>query len=176
MTGAARDAAAPSVESSADELVGRLIARGWSVAVAESLTGGLVVSSLVSVPGASAAVRGGIVAYATPLKHTLLGVDAALLAAEGAAHPDVARQMAAGVREAAAVDGEAADVGIATTGVAGPTPQDGRAVGTVHIAVATPDGIRGASLALTGTRTQIRAEATAAALALALACIPPATS
>lgn len=84
--------------------------------------------------------------------------------------------MAAGVREAAAVDGEAADVGIATTGVAGPTPQDGRAVGTVHIAVATPDGIRGASLALAGTRTQIRAEATAAALALALACIPPATS
>ncbi|MGA1826747.1 MAG: nicotinamide-nucleotide amidohydrolase family protein, partial [Microbacterium sp.] len=79
--------------------MGRLIARGWSVAVAESLTGGLVVSSLVSVPGASAAVRGGIVAYATPLKHTLLGVDAALLAAEGAVHPDVARQMAAGVRE-----------------------------------------------------------------------------
>ena len=165
-----------SVGSSAQELVHRLIARGWTVAIAESLTGGLVVSSLVSVPGASATVRGGIVAYATPLKHTLLGVDAALLAAEGAVHPEVARQMAEGVREAAAVDGTPADVGIATTGVAGPTPQDGRPVGTVHVAVATALGTRVASLTLAGNRTRIRAEATAAAVALALECVAPTTS
>ena len=136
--------------SSAHELVRQLIDRHWTVAVAESLTGGLVVSALVSVPGASAAVRGGVVAYATPLKHTLLGVDAALLAAEGAVHPEVARQMAEGVRRAAAVDGIAADVGIATTGVAGPTAQDGRPVGTVHIAIATPEGSRVVTLALDG--------------------------
>ena len=120
VTDAEPQATDPSAGSAAEELVSRLIAHGWTVAVAESLTGGLVVSSLVSVPGASATVRGGIVAYATALKHTLLGVDAALLAAQGAVHPDVARQMAEGVRGTAAIDGRAADVGIATTGVAGP--------------------------------------------------------
>jgi nicotinamide-nucleotide amidase len=158
--------------SAADELIRRLIARGWTVAVAESLTGGLVVSALVSVAGASATVRGGVVAYATALKHSLLGVDAALLAAEGAVHPEVARQMADGVRSAAAVGGLAADVGIATTGVAGPTAQDGRPVGTVHIAVVTPDETRVVTLALEGDRSRIRSEATTAALALALACVP----
>ncbi|MET0781589.1 MAG: CinA family protein [Microbacterium sp.] len=157
--------AAPDV---ARALVDRLIARGWTVAVAESLTGGLVIASLVSVPGASATVRGAVVAYATALKHSLLGVDAALLAAEGAVHPEVARQMAEGVREAAAVEGLAADVGIATTGVAGPTPQDGTPVGTVYIAVVTPTGTRVEALRLTGTRAQIRAEATRSALAIAL--------
>ena len=173
MTDAEPQPTVPSVGSSAEELVSRLIARGWTVAVAESLTGGLVVSSLVSVPGASATVRGGVVAYATALKESLLGVDAALLAAEGAVHPDVAREMADGVRETAAIDGRSADVGIATTGVAGPTPQDGRAVGTVHVAVSTPAGTRVETLALVGSRARIRAEATAAALALALECVPP---
>ncbi len=165
MTDAAHDAAA---ETLAAALVERLVARQWTVAVAESLTGGLVVSTLVAIPGASACVRGGVVAYATPLKQTLLGVDAALLAAEGAVDPDVAGQMAEGVRAAAAVDGVPADVGIATTGVAGPTAQDGRPVGTVYIAVATPVGTRIEQLALTGTRAQIRAEASRAALSLAL--------
>jgi nicotinamide-nucleotide amidase len=108
-----------------------------------------------------------VVAYATPLKHSLLGVDAALLAAEGAVHPQVARQMADGVRVAATVDGSPAEVGIATTGVAGPSAQDGRPVGTVHVAVSTPAGTRVRSLALSGTRAQIRAEATRAALAAA---------
>lgn len=172
MTDAGPEVPDAAIGSAAELLVARLIDHGWTVAVAESLTGGLVVSSLVSVPGASAAVRGGIVAYATPLKHSLLGVDAALLAAEGAVHPDVARQMAEGVREVAAVDGAATDVGIATTGVAGPTVQDGRPVGTVHIAVATPQGTRVRSLVLDGTRAQIRSAATVAALALALECTP----
>jgi nicotinamide-nucleotide amidase len=165
VTDAAHDAAA---ETLAAALVDRLIARQWTVAVAESLTGGLVISTLVAIAGASACVRGGVVAYATPLKQTLLGVDAALLAAEGAVHPDVAGQMAEGIRTTAAVDGVAADVGIATTGVAGPTAQDGRPVGTVYIAVATPSGTRIEALSLTGTRAQIRAESSRAALALAL--------
>jgi nicotinamide-nucleotide amidase len=160
-------AAADSADALAAQLVDRLVARGWTVAAAESLTGGLVSATLISVPGASACVRGGVVAYATPLKHSLLGVDAALLAAEGAVHPQVARQMADGVRVAAAVDGSPAEVGIATTGVAGPSAQDGRPVGTVHVAVSTPAGTRVRSLALSGTRAQIRAEATRAALAAA---------
>ncbi len=163
MTDAGHDAA--------QALIDRLIDRGWSVAIAESLTGGLVLAALVSVPGASACLRGGVVAYATDLKRSLLGVDAALLAAEGPVHADVARQMAAGVRGLARVDGVPADVGIATTGVAGPTMQDGKPVGTVYIAVATPAGTRVEALSLAGTRAQIRAEATRAALAIALKAV-----
>jgi nicotinamide-nucleotide amidase len=117
------------------EVVARLLERGWTVAVAESLTGGLVVSALVSVPGASAVVRGAVVAYASDLKAALLDVDVDLLAEQGAVHPEVARQMARGV---AARLG--ADVGVSTTGVAGPDPQDGRPVGEVHVAVCGPDG------------------------------------
>lgn len=160
-----------ATESLAVGLVARLVARGWTVAVAESLTGGLVTASLVSIPGASAVVRGAVVAYATPLKHTLIGVDAALLAAKGPVHPQVALQMAERVRAAAAVAGLDADVGIATTGVAGPTSQDDAPVGAVYVAVATPIETRVEALTLAGSRTQIRVEATRSALALALRCV-----
>ena len=136
-----------------------LAGRGWTIAVAESLTGGQVVSTLVDVPGASASVRGGVVAYATDVKRDVLGVDAALLAAEGAVDPDVARQMAEGVRRVVR-----ADVGVATTGVAGPDPQDGKPVGTVFVAVATPDGVQVWRHAFTGDRAAIRRQATEAAL------------
>ena len=123
-------------------------------------------ASLVSVPGASATVRGGVVAYATALKHSLLGVDAALLA--GAGRGASGRRAADGrgrPRDARAIDGRAADVGIATTGVAGPTPQDGRRSARSTSRSSTPAGTRVESLALGGTRARIRAEATAAALA-----------
>ena len=140
-----------------------LAGRGWSIAVAESLTGGLLVSALVDVPGASAHVRGGVVAYATDVKRDVLGVDAALLATEGAVDPAVATQMAEGVR---ALLG--ADVGIATTGVAGPDPQDGRPVGTVYIAVVTPEGTSsgGGPGAAAGSRAEIRADTVRRALDL----------
>lgn len=152
----------------AERLVDRLRELGWTVAVAESLTGGLVVSELVSVAGASAVVRGGVVTYATELKERMLGVDAALLEAHGAVHPRVARQMAEGVRAALGPGAAAADVGIATTGIAGPDSPDGQPVGTVHIAVATALGVRVESLVLAGDRAQIRAAATARAVLLAL--------
>lgn len=113
------------------ELVGRLVGLGESVGCAESLTGGLVVARLIETPGASAVVRGGLVAYATELKAALLGVDAALLAERGAVDPEVARQMALGARRVLG-----ADWGLATTGVAGPDAQDGRPVGCVFVAVA----------------------------------------
>jgi len=141
----------------------RLAVRGWTIAVAESLTGGLVVSSLVSIPGASAHVRGGVVAYATDVKRSVLKVDADLLASAGAVDPAVAWQMAEGVR--ALLN---ADVGVATTGVAGPDPQDGKPVGTVHIAVVTPDGTGISSLEIPGSREGIRAETAVRALALCL--------
>ncbi|WP_431779750.1 CinA family protein [Microbacterium aurantiacum] len=146
----------------AAELLAALRRRGWSVACAESLTGGLVCAELTAVPGASATVRGGVVAYATDCKVSVLGVDPALTARVGAVDPDVADQMAEGVRRL--FD---AEVGIATTGVAGPDPQDGEPVGTVHVSVATPAGIVRRRLALGGTREEIRAETVRSAVVLA---------
>lgn len=151
-----------------ERLVNRLTELGWTIGVAESLTGGLLVASLVAVPGASSVVRGGVVAYATDIKRSVLGVDQTLLDAHGPVHPRVARQMADGARRVLGQDGAAADVGVATTGVAGPTSPDGQPVGTVHIAVSTPLGSRVESLLLTGDRDSIRAEATARAVRLIL--------
>lgn len=149
-------------------------ARGVTIAVAESLTGGDLVSALIGVPGASVVVRGGVVAYATELKATVLGVDTTLLAVEGAVHPDVARQMAAGVRRVCAGAGRPAALGVATTGVAGPDPQDGAPVGRVFIGISTgalPEA--GASTETVarqydfpGDRAFVRAHAVHAALAL----------
>ncbi len=155
------DAAMPGTRAAVAvlEALGR---RGWSIAAAESLTGGRVTATLVDVPGASAHVRGGIVAYATDLKATALGVDPGLLAERGPVDPDVAVAMAQGVRRALG-----ADVGLATTGVAGPDPQDGMPVGTVHIAVVTPDGVAASSLALSGTRDEIRTRTVQSVLELA---------
>jgi nicotinamide-nucleotide amidase len=140
--------------------------RHWTIAVAESLTGGLVVAELVAVPGASAVVRGGVVAYSTALKHTLLGVEQRLLDERGAVHPEVAAQMARGVRSAASVDGVAADVGVSTTGVAGPVAQDGHPVGTVFIGVSTAAGDHVVSLELGGDREHIRRVVVSEALAV----------
>ena len=149
--------------SLASDLLAALGARGWSLAVAESLTGGLVSATLVDVPGASTVLRGAVVAYATDLKGTLLDVDGGLLAARGAVDPDVAAAMARGVRARLG-----ADVGLATTGVAGPDAQDGKPPGTVHVAVSTPDGSTVRSLRLTGDRATVRARSVDAVLALAV--------
>lgn len=138
------------------EIVAALTARHATIAVAESLTGGLLVAELIRTPGASAVVLGGVVAYNTELKHTVLGVDAEVLAAHGAVHPDVAAQMAAGVRDALAVAGQPAHIGISTTGVAGPDPQDGQPVGTVYLGFAIGSEVRTKQLALSGSRADIR--------------------
>jgi nicotinamide-nucleotide amidase len=114
------------------------------------------------VPGASRTFRGSVTAYATELKHELLGVDGALLAERGAVDADVARQMADGVRRMLG-----ADWGVATTGVAGPMPQDGRPVGTVYAAVGGPGGAgRVAALRLDGDRAAIRTQSVRAAVGL----------
>lgn len=138
------------------ELVEALRIRGLTVAVAESLTGGLVVAELISVPGASAVVVGGVVAYDTELKHSVLGVDADLLAEHGPVHPLVAEQMADRVRRVLAVGGRSADVGLATTGVAGPDPQDGHPPGTVYVGIALGKSVRSVRLSLSGSRQAIR--------------------
>lgn len=149
-------AVGPPVTDIAAELIATLTARHHTIAVAESLTGGLLVAELIRIPGASAVVRGGVVAYDTALKHTLLGVDAEVLAAHGPVHPDVAAQMAAGVRDHLAVAGEPAHIGISTTGVAGPDPQDGVDVGTVYLGFAIGSEVRTRRLELGGTRDEIR--------------------
>ena len=143
------------------QVVARLTAAGRSVACAESLTGGLVCAALTSVPGASAVFRAGVVAYSASVKVTLLGVPAGLLAERGAVDPEVAAHLALGVRGLVA-----ADYGLATTGVAGPDPADGKPVGTVYVAVAGPTVRRVRALSLSGDREQIRAESVRAVLAL----------
>ncbi|MFI7290757.1 CinA family protein [Streptomyces anulatus] len=137
-------------------------ARGETLAVAESLTGGLVAADLTSIPGASRSFRGSVTAYATALKRDVLGVDESLLAERGAVDPEVALQMAVGVRRV--LD---ADWGVSTTGVAGPEPQDGQPVGTVYVAVAGPSGIeKVTALRLNGERADIRGESVRGALEL----------
>ena len=154
----------PADPDPAARLIAELTRRGLRIAIAESLTGGLVVAELTRIPGASVVVSGAIVAYDTEVKHSLLGVDAELLAREGAVHPEVARQMATGVRTALAVAGRPADVGVATTGVAGPADQDGRSPGTVYLGVALGDEVEAIPLELHGDRAAIRDETVRRAL------------
>ncbi|MFI6346266.1 CinA family protein [Streptomyces sp. NPDC050560] len=150
--------------SAASAALSALVARGETLAVAESLTGGLVAAEVTAVPGASRAFLGSVTAYATPLKQRLLGVDPGLLGARGAVDPGVALAMAAGVRRALG-----ADWGLATTGVAGPEPQDGQPVGTVYVAVAGPGGVEKAhALRLNGGRAEIRMVSVRKALGLLL--------
>jgi nicotinamide-nucleotide amidase len=151
-----------SAESAA-RVLKLLAGRGRTLAVAESLTGGLVAAQLTAVPGASRVFRGSVTAYATELKRELLGVDGALLAERGAVDAEVARRMAGGVRDLLG-----ADWGLATTGVAGPRPQDGQPVGTVYLAVAGPGQHRPVAgrLKLDGDRATIRARSVRGALEL----------
>ena len=161
--------------------VHRLLAgRAETLAVAESLTGGLLAATLVDVPGVSATFRGGLVVYATDLKAGLAGVPADLLAERGPVDPDVAAAMAVGARSACR-----SDWGLATTGVAGPDPQDGVPVGTVFLAVTGPPVTRPGQpapggpdarvvrLALSGDRSTIRRTAVAEALALLADALEP---
>ncbi|MFC4497867.1 CinA family protein [Streptomyces ovatisporus] len=138
-----------------------LIQRGETVAVAESLTGGMVAAEITSAPGSSQAFIGSVTAYATDVKRELLGVDGVLLRERGAVDAEVARQMAQGVRKLLK-----STWGVATTGVAGPEPQDGQEVGTVFAAVAGSDGAIARPLKLDGNRATIRKASVTNALRL----------
>jgi nicotinamide-nucleotide amidase len=145
-----------------EQVVARLLGeRGQSLATAESLTGGLVGGRVTTVPGASASYRGGVVAYATAAKAAVLGVDQKLLDEHGPVSEPIAAAMAEGARRAFE-----ADVGLATTGVAGPTEQGGRPVGELCLAVADPAGTVTTSMRAPGDRSQVRAWATTLALDL----------
>ena len=155
----------PEHHAPAATIVHQLLARrSETVAVAESLTGGLLSATLVEAPGASATYRGGLIVYATDLKASLAGVSAELLDERGPVDREVAEQLALG-----AVRRCGADWGVATTGVAGPDPQGGQPPGTVWLAIAGPraaDGARSYRLSLEGSRAEIIRATVAAALGL----------
>jgi nicotinamide-nucleotide amidase len=123
-----------------------LLERGWTLGLAESLTGGLVASRIVDVPGASGWFRGGVVSYASEVKYDVLGVSRGPVVSERAAV-----EMAEGARRMFG-----ADVGLGVTGVAGPEPQEEMPVGTVFLAAAMPDGTQAARVQLPGDRASIR--------------------
>ncbi len=138
--------------SLAQSCVSALKARHWRVATCESLTGGMIASSLVAIPGASEVVRGGLVTYQTDTKTLLAGVPAQLIADCGVVSAEVARAMAAGARERLGVD-----IAVSATGLAGP---DGGTpacpVGTVYLGLSTEAETRALRLDLSGDRERIR--------------------
>ncbi|MDH3308390.1 MAG: CinA family nicotinamide mononucleotide deamidase-related protein, partial [Acidimicrobiia bacterium] len=160
-----RERLGSSVFGADDDTIGVVVIRelqrrGWSIATAESATAGLVSAALTSVPGASAVVRGGIVAYATDVKTGLLGVPVELVDAEGVVSEATALAMAEGAAERLG-----ADVAVAVTGSAGPEPQE-KPAGTMVIAVRTPEGVGVRTLRLPGDRERVRTYAATAALQL----------
>ncbi len=154
----------------AKEVITRLVERKQTIATCESLTAGLCAATFADVPGASAVLRGGLITYATELKHSLAGVPKDLLARYGPVSEKTAIAMAVGTRTVCS-----ADWGLALTGVAGPDSQDGHPVGEVWLGLARPDGTATAVLAakvlklgevLLGDRAEIRTLAVQAALEL----------
>lgn len=145
-------------------LIPVLAEKGWTLALAESCTGGLVAARLTSVPGASAVFLGGVVAYHNNVKRDLLEVPPATLAAAGAVSAETALAMAQGVRRRLQ-----AGLSAAVTGIAGPGGGTaGKPVGLVFIAVCGPRGERVERFEFTGHRDAIRSKACAAVLRLLL--------
>lgn len=135
----------------ATDVIAGLTRRHETVATCESLTGGLVLAELTSVPGSSMVVRGGLVTYATELKTSLAGVPAELIAVHGVVSRTVAEAMAEGARVACG-----ATWGIGLTGVAGPDAVDGLVPGTVCLGVAGPDGTISVQESFDGDRAEVR--------------------
>ena len=143
----------------AEAVVAALRARGQTLAVAESLTGGALAAAIVEVSGASEVFRGGLVLYAVDLKVTLGGVPEDLLRRHGPVHPDVVGAMAEGARLRCG-----ATWGLATTGVAGPDPHGGQPPGTVWLGLASPSRTATSGRRFAGARSAVRAGSVLAAL------------
>ncbi len=141
-------------QSMEDAVAHRLLARDSTLAVAESITGGLIASRLVNVPGASAWFRGGVVSYASEVKFALLGVARGPVVSS-----DAAESMARGVRTLLG-----ADIGLSVTGVAGPNEQEGQPAGTVFVGFAMGERVGHVALRLPGDRPRIRAYSAISAL------------
>ena len=155
------------MEALARSVVTALIDRSLTVASCESLTGGMICSTLVDVPGASAVVRGGLITYQTDTKTLLAHVPAGLIEAHGVVSAEVAIAMAAGTRQVLGTD-----IAVSATGMASPgTPADPPA-GTVYVGLSTKDGTHALPLQLTGDRQAIRRQTVQAALEAILAALP----
>ena len=141
-------------ETMEDAVATRLLQRGATLAVAESVTGGLIASRLVNVVGASRWFRGGVVSYSSNVKYELLKVPRGPVVS-----PEAARAMASGVRTLLG-----ADVGLSVTGVAGPGEQDGQTAGTVFVGIAISDDVHDLALRLPGDRPRVRAYSAISAL------------
>lgn len=152
----------------ATDLVTQLIQRGLTIATAESLTAGMVSSTLADISGASATLSGGVVAYSNTVKHRVLGVSEETLAQRGAVDEETARQMASGVRQLMQTD-----IGVSTTGVAGPESSEGKAVGVVFIAIASADTVCARQLQFDGSRQEIRRATVAAVFQLVAEWLAP---
>ncbi len=154
-------------ENSADDhdlerKVGELLkSKNFTVATAESCTGGLLASRLTDVSGSSAYVKGGVVSYCNEIKHNVLHVESATLDEFGAVSRQTAEQMATNVRTI--FD---ATIGLSTTGVAGPSPSEGKPVGLVYVAAVGENFSEVVECHFSGTRTDIKAQAVAEALKL----------
>ena len=163
MSSASAEPTEPTEATVAAEVVAVLSDRRHILATAESLTGGGLGAVITAVPGASAVYAGGVVSYATRVKQELLDVPAELVTAHGVVSAACAEAMASAVRRVVG-----ADLGISTTGVAGPEPQEGKPVGLVYVAVADGTSTVSRELRLTGDREAVRAAARLGALRLLL--------
>lgn len=141
-------------ETMEDAIARRLLAQGWTLAVAESVTGGLIASRLVNINGASQWFRGSVTSYASDVKFDLLGVPRGPVVSAAAAEA-----MAAGVRRLLG-----ADVGVGVTGVAGPGEQESQPVGTVYVGIAVGEHLSHVALQLPGDRPRVRAYSAISAL------------
>ncbi len=143
----------------AEKLAILLVEKGWTIAVAESCTGGLLGGRITSVPGSSVYFIGGVVAYSNSMKMDLLGVPSTLIQTHGAVSEKVAKAMADGV-----VRATGADIGVAVTGVAGPGGSEDKPPGTVYLGVRTPAASEWKLLNLSGGREDVREAAVVGAL------------
>ncbi|EPH02926.1 competence/damage-inducible protein CinA domain [Propionibacterium sp. oral taxon 192 str. F0372] len=154
----------------AAQVIWELRAARLSVSTCESLTGGGLGAILTSIPGASAIFRGGLITYASDLKVSLAGVDAHTVVTKGVINEPTARQMAVGAAWTCR-----SDIGLATTGVAGPDSQDGEEPGTVWVGLALParwsDRVRAREFRFAGDRAEIREQTIHGALSWLLVCL-----
>ncbi len=154
----------PPVE---EEIGPLLLKRGWTLATAESCTGGGIGARVTAVSGSSAYYRGGVIAYHNDVKRDRLGVSVKTLETEGAVSAQTAAEMARGARRATGGDGGGASGGLSVTGVAGPTGgTEEKPVGTVYIGVSSEEGETIRHFVFSGDRESVRTQSWDAALAL----------